>query len=205
MPLDPAFDRQFRTELAGGTFIAGVDEAGRGPLAGPVVAAAVILNPDTSVIEGLDDSKALDHGRREALEPLIRSQALSFAVCEASVEEIDRHNILRASLIAMRRAIEALTLPVGLALIDGNKLTDALVRQKAIVKGDGKSPSIAAASILAKVHRDRLMTELARKFPVYGFERHKGYPTEVHRQAIRRNGPCEIHRRTFAGVREYLR
>ncbi len=205
MPLDPAFDRQFKIELAGGSFIAGVDEAGRGPLAGPVVAAAVILDPDGPPIEGLDDSKALDHEHRETLEPLIRARALSFAVREATVAEIDRHNILRASLIAMRRAIEALALPVGLALIDGNKLTDALVRQKAIVKGDGKSPSIAAASILAKVHRDRLMIELARKFPVYGFERHKGYPTEVHREAIRLNGPCEIHRRTFSGVKEYLR
>ncbi len=204
MPLDPAFDRQFLAEVPRGTFIAGVDEAGRGPLAGPVVAAAVILDPDGPFIDGLNDSKALTHEDRVRLSVEIRARALSWAVKESTVAEIERHNILRASLIAMRRAIEALEKPVGLALIDGNKLTDALVRQKFLVKGDAKSPSVAAASILAKVHRDAVMAEMAARYPVYGFERHKGYPTEYHREAIRRNGPCEIHRRTFSGVKEFL-
>ncbi|MCW5828751.1 MAG: ribonuclease HII [Deltaproteobacteria bacterium] len=204
MPVDPDFDRRFRSGIPVTAFLAGVDEAGRGPLAGPVVAAAVILDPDASPIAGVDDSKALRHEVRLELAAVIRERALSFAVCEASVEEIDRHNILRASLLAMRRAIEALDRPVGLALIDGNRLTDALVRQQYVIKGDSRSPSIASASILAKVHRDLLMSDLAERYPEYGFDRHKGYPTASHREAIRKNGPCPIHRRTFRGVKEFL-
>ncbi len=201
MPPDLGFDQKFLLEIPPGTFIAGVDEAGRGPLAGPVVAAAVILG---GLIDGLDDSKRLAPEERDRLAILIREQSVSFAIGEATPDEIDRLNILRASLLAMRRAIETLGKPVGIALIDGNKRTDALVRQQTVVKGDSRSPSIAAASILAKVYRDQLMARFAEQFPAYGFDRHKGYPTFEHRQAIRVHGPCEIHRRTFRGVKEFL-
>lgn len=179
----------------------GVDEAGRGPLAGPVVAAAVVL-PDGPAPTGLDDSKKLSPRRREELAELVRSSC-RWAIAEASVEEIDRLNILQATLLAMRRAVEALGMPDAEALVDGDRLPEGL-RGKAVVKGDSTYACIAAASILAKVHRDRLMLRLAEQHPGYGFERHFGYPTPDHLQALRRLGPSPIHRRSFAPCRDAL-
>jgi ribonuclease HII len=181
----------------------GVDEAGRGPLAGPVVAAAVILDPDRP-IEGLDDSKKLSAKRRAALAVEIRARALSWAVAEASVEEIDRINILQASLLAMRRAVDGLTLRPERALIDGNQCPRLDCPAEAIVGGDGKVASIAAASILAKTVRDAGMMALHAIYPVYGFDRNKGYPTAFHLQALREHGPSPMHRRSYAPVRDQL-
>lgn len=178
-----------------------MDEAGRGPLAGPVVVAAVILDP-ARPIAGLDDSKRLHQSRREALFPLIRQRALAWAVVEVQADEIDRVNILQATLLGMRRAVEHLSVRPGLALVDGNRLPGLPCPARAIVGGDGLEAAISAASILAKVTRDHLMLEWHRRYPQYGFDRHKGYPTRVHLESLARHGPCEIHRRSFAPVRE---
>lgn len=183
--------------------VAGVDEAGRGPLAGPVVAAAVILD-DLRPIAGLDDSKKLTALRREALFDEIRAKALCFAIAEASVEEIDQLNILQATLLAMRRAVMGLRLKPVRVLVDGNQLPRLDVPAEAIVKGDALVKSISAASILAKVHRDRWCDEVHAHFPHYGFSAHKGYGTAVHMEALRTHGACIHHRRSFAPVAQAL-
>jgi ribonuclease HII len=180
--------------------IAGVDEAGRGPLAGPVVAAAVILD-ELRPIKGLADSKVLSAARREELYEEIRAKALCFCVAEASVEEIDSLNILQATLLAMRRAVQGLRLKPQLALIDGNHIPVMDVRAEAIVRGDSLIAAISAASILAKVHRDRGCLLLDEQFPQYGFAKHKGYGTAQHLAALTAHGPCLAHRRSFAPVR----
>jgi len=184
--------------------VAGVDEAGRGPLAGPVVAAAVILD-DFNPIAGLADSKKLTAVRREKLYDEIRAKALCCSIAEASVEEIDRLNILQATLLAMRRAVEGLRLKPAKVLVDGNRLPVLDVLAEAIVKGDAKVPAISAASILAKVHRDRWCAEYDREFPQYGFAAHKGYGTAEHMIALRTHGACPQHRKSFAPVAEVLR
>lgn len=176
--------------------ICGVDEAGRGPLAGPVCAAAVIL-PGGCVIEGLNDSKKLTEKRREALFPEICERAVSWGVAFAGPEEIDALNILGATYLAMNRAMAQLSPPPELALIDGNRSAGITFPCRTVVGGDGKCACIAAASVLAKVSRDRLMREMEEKYPGYGFARHKGYPTAAHYAAIRELGPCPIHRMTF--------
>lgn len=181
------------------TLVAGVDEAGRGPLAGPVVAAAVILD-DKHPIAGLADSKTLSPARRERLADEIRAKALCCSVAEASVEEIDRLNILQATLLAMHRAVQGLRLRPGLVLVDGNRLPLLDIRAEAIVKGDAKVAAISAASILAKVHRDHWCLQVDPDYPQYGFAQHKGYGTEAHIQALRLHGPCPHHRRSFAPV-----
>jgi ribonuclease HII len=183
--------------------IAGVDEAGRGPLAGPVVAAAVVLDPRRP-IEGLRDSKQLTAMQRRELAIRIRADALAYAVAEASVAEIDRLNILQASLLAMRRAIEALQSVVDLALVDGNRVPTIGIDSRAIVGGDATEPAISAASILAKTHRDMLMRALHKRYPGYGFARHFGYPTPQHLERLNALGPCAVHRRSFAPVRAML-
>lgn len=184
--------------------MAGVDEAGRGPLAGPVVAAAVILD-DLNPIRGLNDSKKLSAKRREALFDEIRARALCCAIAEASVQEIDQLNILQATLLAMKRAVEALRLPPKLVLIDGNRLPTLAMRAQAIVKGDALVPAISAASILAKVHRDRLCEAMHQRYPAYGFGQHKGYGTAQHLAALQAHGPSECHRMTFAPVARSVR
>ena len=224
-PGDPFFlacrpaqgERHLRTNYPGALLV-GIDEAGRGPLAGPVVAAAVVLAGADS-IPGLNDSKKLSEAKREALFPLIQERALAWAIAEASPAEIDRHNILQADFLAMRRALSALGWPgleVGeskvwsrgpscldtglvLAVVDGNQRIAGVdfARQLTVVKGDGHVASIAAASILAKVHRDRVMVELDVKYPQYGFAGHKGYPSEAHIEAIRTHGLCPEHRKSF--------
>ena len=176
--------------------VCGVDEAGRGPLAGPVCAAAVILPQDT-VIEGLNDSKQLSEKRREALYGEIISRAEHYGVAFASVEEIERLNILGATYLAMNRALEGLPRAPQLALVDGNRTEGIAFPCRAVVGGDGRCADIAAASILAKVTRDRYMREMGEKFPGYGFEKHKGYGTAAHYAALRELGPCEIHRLSF--------
>jgi len=183
--------------------IAGVDEAGRGPLAGPVVAAAVILD-DRQPIRGLGDSKAISPRRRERLFDEIRAKALACCIAEASVEEIDRLNILQATLLAMRRAVEGLRLVPQRVLVDGNRLPILKMPTAAIVKGDALVPAISAASILAKVHRDRLCLALHETWPAYGFAAHKGYPTADHLAALRQHGACPVHRRSYAPVRAVL-
>jgi ribonuclease HII len=183
---------------------AGVDEAGRGPLAGPVVAAAVILD-DLNPIRGLNDSKKLTAKRREALFDEIRARALCFAIAQASVQEIDHINILQATLLAMKRAVEALRLPPKLVLVDGNRLPTLSVRAEAIVQGDALVPAISAASILAKVYRDRLCEAMHQRYPVYGFDQHKGYGTAQHLAALQAHGPSECHRMTFAPVARSVR
>ena len=179
--------------------IAGVDEAGRGPLAGPVVVAAVILDP-RETIEGIDDSKRLSVKRREALFPQIRERSIAWSIVAVDVDEIDRVNILQATLLGMRRAVEQLSPAPSLALIDGNRAPSLDCDVKTIVQGDRLEPTISAASILAKVARDRLMKELHFKYPVYGFDRHKGYPTAEHLRLLKQHGPCPIHRKSFAPV-----
>lgn len=176
--------------------ICGVDEAGRGPLAGPVCAAAVIL-PDKIEIDGLNDSKKLSEKRREELYDIIVEKAVTFAVAFASVEEIEKYNILEATFMAMNRAIEQLDPVPEKCLIDGNRNKGIILPSEAVVKGDSKYACIAAASILAKVTRDRYMYEMAEKYPQYSFDRHKGYGTSEHYSAIREYGPCEIHRMSF--------
>lgn len=176
--------------------VCGVDEAGRGPLAGPVCAAAVIL-PKGLVIPGLNDSKKLSDKRRRELFPIIQQEAVSFGIAFASQEEIDEINILQATFLAMRRAMEQLNPQPEFALIDGNRETDFGVPCKTVIKGDSLSANIAAASVLAKVTRDNWMMEAAERYPGYGFEIHKGYGTKAHYAALEKLGPCPIHRRTF--------
>ena len=183
--------------------VAGVDEAGRGPLAGPVVAAAVILD-ELKPIKGLNDSKKLGPRTRERLFDEIRAKALCCSIAEASVEEIDALNILQATLLAMRRAVEGLRLRPNKVLVDGNRLPVLMMAAEAIVKGDAKVRAISAASILAKVQRDRLCLVLHEQHPLYGFDVHKGYPTPLHLAALREHGACAQHRRSFAPVRKVL-
>ena len=184
--------------------MAGVDEAGRGPLAGPVVAAAVILD-DLNPIKGLADSKILTALRREKLFDEIRAKALCCSIAEASVEEIEQLNILQATMLAMRRAVEGLRLQPKLVLVDGNRLPLLTMRAEAIVKGDALVPAISAASILAKVHRDRWCADYDQQYPQYGFAQHKGYGTAQHLAALREHGACPQHRKTFRPVTEVLR
>ncbi len=196
------FEKQLRAKQF--DRIAGIDEAGRGPLAGPVVAAACIL-PDGVLFEGLNDSKQLTAEKREALfEKITGYPGLIFGIGKASVAEIDRYNILRATFLAMRRAVAALVIKPDYILVDGNQLPDFEIPAEAIVEGDGRSVSIAAASVLAKVTRDRIMCESDTKWPEYGFKQHKGYATEQHLEAIRQRGPCPIHRKTFDPIKSLL-
>ena len=185
----------------GSGLMAGVDEAGRGPLAGPVVAAAVILD-DENPISGLADSKVLTEKKRKRLFDEIHAKALCFCIAEASVEEIDRLNILQATMLAMRRAVEGLRLKPIKVLVDGNRLPVLRIAAEAIVGGDAKVQAISAASILAKVHRDRACLDMHASLPHYGFAAHKGYGTAEHLAALREHGPCHWHRRSFAPVRE---
>ena len=182
--------------------ICGVDEAGRGPLAGPVSAAAVILDPSRP-IEGLADSKKLSEKQRDRLAPLIRARALAWAVAYAEVEEIDRLNILQATLLAMRRAVEALSIRPQQVLVDGLYCPQTGIPSQAIVKGDSKVAAISAASILAKTARDELMLALHGCYPQYGFDAHKGYPTAAHLAALREHGVSAVHRKTFKPVRQF--
>ncbi len=188
---------------ASGQRLAGVDEVGRGPLAGPVVAAAVILDPDRPV-EGLKDSKKLTERRREALAEEIRERALAWSLGRAEVEEIDRINILQASLLAMQRAVAALALVPELVLVDGNRCPAFDYPSRAVIGGDALVPAISAASIIAKVSRDREMVELDRRYPGYGLARHKGYPSKAHLAALQTLGVTPVHRRSYAPVRRLL-
>ncbi len=193
----PDFELEKAARAEGYTIVCGVDEAGRGPLAGPVCAAAVIL-PEDCVIDGLNDSKKLSEAKREMLYDIVVEKALAYAVCYGTLEEVERFNILEATYLAMNRAVAELAIKPDLALIDGNRVPKgATVPCKTVVKGDSKSFSIAAASILAKVTRDRLMLQYAEKYPQYGFEKHKGYGTKDHYAAIKEHGICEIHRKSF--------
>jgi ribonuclease HII len=201
-PGSPVLER-LAPDACRAALVAGVDEAGRGPLAGPVMAAAVILD-ERRPIDGLADSKVLSPLRREALYGEIRAKALAFAFAEASVEEIDRLDILQATLLAMRRAIDALHLPPARVLVDGDRVPRLHIPVEAVVGGDARVPSISAASIVAKVERDRRCRELHERWPVYGFDGHKGYATAAHLAALRRHGACPAHRRSFAPVREVL-
>lgn len=176
--------------------ICGVDEAGRGPLAGPVCAAAVILPPNT-IIEGVNDSKKLSEKKREKLYDVITEQSVSYSIAYASVEEIEELNILNAAMLAMKRAVEGLEINADYAMIDGNRLPDLNINCEAIVKGDARSMSVACASILAKVSRDRLMYKYAQQYPQYSFDKHKGYGTKLHVEALKSYGPCPIHRTSF--------
>lgn len=184
-------------------WVAGVDEAGRGPWAGPVMVAAVILDP-ARPIEGLKDSKKLTASRREVLATIIQAQSLAWAVAFATVEEIDSLNILRASLLAMERAVKQLSVLPELVLVDGNQLPKLPCAGQAIVRGDASVMAISAASILAKVARDQEMLRLDELYPEYGFKSHKGYGTEQHQRTLKQFGPCLIHRRSFAPIREAL-
>ena len=193
----PDFTYENEAKRKGYKFVCGVDEAGRGPLAGPVCAAAVIL-PENCEIEGLNDSKKLTEKKREQLYDVIIEKAVAYSVAFGSVEEIEEHNILNATYIAMNRAIDGLSQKADFALIDGNRVPKGIsVPCETVVKGDAKSCSIAAASILAKVTRDRLLLEYAEKYPEYGFEKHKGYGTAVHYNAIHQHGVLPIHRISF--------
>ena len=177
--------------------VCGIDEAGRGPLAGPVCAACVVL-PKGRVIEGVNDSKKLTEKKRDALFDVVKEQALDFGIAFASEQEIDEINILQATFLAMRRATEQLSVVTpDIALIDGNKKPGLAIAERCVIKGDAKSANIAAASILAKVTRDRYMLEIAQKYPEYHFEQHKGYGTKLHYEMIEKYGICEIHRKTF--------
>ena len=192
--LDYTFEEQFRNENV--KIICGVDEAGRGPLAGPVCAAAVIL-PRGIEIAGLDDSKKLTDKKREALYDVFCENALTYGIAFASVEEIESINILNAAMLAMNRAIEKLAPQPQLAIIDGNRNSAINIPSRCVIKGDAKCADIAAASILAKVTRDRYMLKMAEKYPEYHFEKHKGYGTKLHYEALREHGPSEIHRPSF--------
>lgn len=192
----PSFEFENEIYGMGYTAVCGVDEAGRGPLCGPVVAAAVILPRDIE-IDGLNDSKKLTEKKREKLFDIIKEKAIAFAIAEASPSEIDELNILNASMLAMRRAVDSLPKKADFALIDGNCSRGFEIPTKTIVKGDANSASIAAASILAKVTRDRQCIELDRQYPEYGIAKHKGYPTKDHMDAVRRLGPTPIYRMSF--------
>ncbi|MFC1505321.1 ribonuclease HII [Thermodesulfobacteriota bacterium] len=183
--------------------VAGVDEAGRGPLAGPVVAGAAVLDADNP-IAGLDDSKKLTPKKRERLFDILQTKAVALGVGIAGPDEIDDINILQASLLAMKRAVDDMSIQPDFLLIDGLFKIQSVLPQESITKGDSRSASIAAASIIAKVTRDRLMQTYHETYPEYGFAGHKGYPTKAHKEAIRQFGSCPIHRRTFKGVKEYL-
>ncbi len=183
--------------------VCGIDEAGRGPLAGPVVAAAVILNP-ANPIAGLNDSKKLSEKKRELLAAEIREKAIAWCVAEASVEEIDQLNILQATLLAMQRAVAGLSVAAESALVDGNRCPKLRIPVEAVVKGDGKIASIAAASILAKTVRDHGMLVLHDQYPEYGFDRHMGYPTAAHVAALEKHGPSPVHRKSFGPVARQL-
>ena len=192
----PTFEYEEKHYLEGYTAVCGCDEAGRGPLCGPVVAAAVIL-PRGLEIEGLNDSKKLSEKKREALFDIIKEKAVAYAIAEVSPKEIDEINILNASMLAMRRAVEALPVKADFALIDGNCSRGFEIPTETVVKGDAKSYSIAAASILAKVTRDRGCIELDKEYPQYGIAKHKGYPTKDHMDAVRKYGPAPIYRMSF--------
>lgn len=192
--MDYTFEHQAHEQ--GFEIVCGVDEAGRGPLAGPVCAAAVIL-PDGLIIEGLDDSKKLTEKKRDALYDIICEEAIAYGIAFASVEEIEEMNILQATFLAMKRAVESLDVKPDLALVDGNQKPSLDIQARTLVKGDAKSPSIAAASILAKVTRDRLMTEIAEQYPEYEFPKHKGYGTKLHYEKIMEHGISPVHRRSF--------
>ncbi|MCG8641147.1 MAG: ribonuclease HII [Desulfobacterales bacterium] len=196
---------EHKAALKGYRLIAGVDEAGRGPLAGPVVSAAVVF-PENFILKGplalINDSKKLSEKKRLTLFPLIKNQAVAVSVGIVDNRQIDRINILQAALLSMKRAVESLDTVPDLLLIDGKFTIDSTIDQHAIIKGDSKSASIAAASIIAKVTRDEIMADLHRQYPVYNFIRHKGYPTQAHKQAILDHGPCPVHRFSFKGVKE---
>ena len=192
--VDYSIENEYREK--GFNIICGVDEAGRGPLAGPVYAAAVIL-PSDCVIEGLNDSKKLTEKKREALFDEIKEKALAYGIASADEKEIDEINILNATFLAMKRAIASLSVRPDLALIDGNQKPHTDIEEVTVIKGDAKSMSIAAASVLAKVSRDRFMLEMTEKYPQYEFARHKGYGTKLHYEKIAQYGVCDIHRRTF--------
>ncbi len=192
----PSYEYEEKHYNEGFSAVCGCDEAGRGPLCGPVVAAAVIL-PRGLIIEGLDDSKKLTEKRREKLFDIIKEKAIAYAIAEATPAEIDEINILNASMLAMRRAVDALPIKADFALIDGNCSRGFEIPTETIVKGDSKSYSVAAASILAKVTRDRGCIELDREYPEYNIAKHKGYPTKEHMDAVREHGPSPIHRKTF--------
>lgn len=192
--VDYSIENEYREK--GFNIICGVDEAGRGPLAGPVYAAAVIL-PSDCVIEGLNDSKKLTEKKREALFDEIKEKALAYGIASADENEIDEINILNATFLAMKRAIASLSVRPDLALIDGNQKPHTDIEEVTVIKGDAKSMSIAAASVLAKVSRDRFMLEMAEKYPQYEFARHKGYGTKLHYEKIAQYGVCDIHRLTF--------
>lgn len=176
--------------------ICGVDEAGRGPLAGPVCAAAVIL-PQNAIIEGVNDSKKLSEKKRNALYEIIKNTSLAYSVAFSSVEEIEDMNILNATMLAMKRAVEGLKVSADFAMIDGNRTPDLHIPCEYIIKGDAKSMSVACASILAKVTRDRLLYEYAKEYPQYSFDKHKGYGTKVHIEALKKYGSCKYHRQSF--------
>ena len=193
----PDFSCENEARSKGYKFVCGVDEAGRGPLAGPVCAAAVIL-PDNCEIEGLNDSKKIGEKKRESLFDIIKEKAIAYSIAYGSLEEIEEYNILEATYLAMNRAIEGLNTKADFALIDGNRVPKGIkIPCETVVKGDSKSCSIAAASILAKVTRDRLMLEYDKKYPQYLFAQHKGYGTKAHYEAIKQHGVCEIHRLSF--------
>lgn len=199
LPL-PLFNEDY---ASGVTLFCGADEAGRGPIAGPVFAAAVILDPDRP-IAGLKDSKKLSEHRRDELAVEIKQYARAWAIAQCSIQEIDELNILHASMLAMKRAIESLPIKPELALIDGNRCPKLAIAAKAIVKGDDKVPAISAASILAKTARDAVMLDLHRQYPEYGFDRHKGYPTAFHLEQLSIHGVSPVHRKTYAPVRKIL-
>ena len=193
----PDYEFEKAAALSGFSCICGVDEAGRGPLAGPVCAAAVIL-PAGAVIEGLDDSKKLTEKKRERLYDIIKETAVAYSVAYGTLEEIETVNILEATYLAMNRAIEGLSVKPDFALIDGNRVPRGIkIPCETVVKGDSRSMSVAAASVLAKVTRDRLMLEYDKKYPEYNFKKHKGYGTKEHTELIKQYGPCEIHRLSF--------
>ncbi len=193
----PDFSYEINAKQNGYNLVCGVDEAGRGPLAGPVCAAAVIL-PCDLVIEGLNDSKKISEKKRELLFDIIKEKAIAYSIAYGTLEEIEQYNILEATYLAMNRAIDGLNIKPDYALIDGNRVPKGInLPCETVVKGDSKSSSIAAASILAKVTRDRLMLEYDKKYPQYSFAQHKGYGTKAHYEAIKEHGICEIHRRSF--------
>ena len=195
-PVLLTMEKEMEIRAKGFTAVCGIDEAGRGPLAGPVVAAAVIL-PEDIQLPGVNDSKKITEKKREILFDFVKEHALAYGIGEASETEIDEINILQATFLAMRRAVEALQIPADYALVDGNRIQGLPVPAETVIGGDGKVLSIAAASILAKVTRDRYMRDMAAQYPEYSFEKHKGYGTKAHYAAIEQYGICPLHRKTF--------